>query len=251
MLSPFLSPLIAAGASPGVQTTLAIVGAVAEAYAWWRVAERRFRVWYVMPPVFLAMAYFAVLAVPPVWSGNQNAWIAVVIGIASGGVLYLATRAFVWQAVRWQAFDDDVRAQYRLAGSIALPFRLALSTLILVPCEELFWRGLFQSRAESLTGMVIAGAVITWIVFVAVNLPSKSMPMVAGAIVGGAVWAGLFAWSEGILAPMASHMVWTFLMLLLPPLAGRYDDPGRPSTDSSVVLEGKAGSPPEEAEPQQ
>ena len=37
-----------------------------------------------------------------------------------------------------------------------------------------------------------------------------------GAVVGGAVWIGLGWWCGGVLAPLASHVVWTGLMLALP-----------------------------------
>jgi len=53
------------------------------------------------------------------------------------------------------------------------------------------------------------------------NLPSRSLPIVAGAVVGGAVWGALAWWSGGLAAPLASHILWTGLMLVLPPGAGR------------------------------
>jgi hypothetical protein len=70
----------------------------------------------------------------------------------------------------------------------------------------------------------MAGAVAgvwTWLAYVGVNSASASLPIVAGAIVGGALWAGLAVWSGGMLASLASHMLWTGLMLALPPGAGR------------------------------
>jgi membrane protease YdiL (CAAX protease family) len=39
--------------------------------------------------------------------------------------------------------------------------------------------------------------------------------------VGGVVWGGLAWWSGGVLASLGSHILWTGLMLLLPPGAGR------------------------------
>jgi membrane protease YdiL (CAAX protease family) len=54
-----------------------------------------------------------------------------------------------------------------------------------------------------------------------VNAASGSLPLVAGAVVGGAVWGGLAGWSGGIVASLASHGVWTALMLARPPASGR------------------------------
>jgi membrane protease YdiL (CAAX protease family) len=66
-----------------------------------------------------------------------------------------------------------------------------------------------------------AAAIVTWVAFTAVNLPSRSVPIVLGAAVGGALWAGLAWWSGGMLASLASHILWTGSMLALPPAPGR------------------------------
>jgi len=45
--------------------------------------------------------------------------------------------------------------------------------------------------------------------------------VLAGAIVAGALWTGLAVWSGGVVAPFASHLVWTGPMLVWPPAAAR------------------------------
>ena len=90
----------------------------------------------------------------------------------------------------------------------------------MVPAEELFWRGLFQGRLAQAT-TAAAAAAIAWLGYIVANVASHSLPIVAGAIVGGAVWGVLAWWSGGVLASLASHILWTGLMLLLPPGAGR------------------------------
>jgi len=54
-----------------------------------------------------------------------------------------------------------------------------------------------------------------------VVLPEATGVAVAGAVVGGAAWGALAWWSGGLTAPLASHILWTGLMLVLPPGAGR------------------------------
>jgi len=142
------------------------------------------------------------------------------VGIASGLALYAATRVFVAVAARWEPFRRHLVDKYEEAAEVSLARSLGLSLLIMVPGEELFWRGLVQARlGQALTGAA-AGA-WTWLAYVGVNSASASLPIVAGAIVGGALWAGLAVWSGGMLASLASHMLWTGLMLALPPGAGR------------------------------
>jgi len=65
------------------------------------------------------------------------------------------------------------------------------------------------------------GAVLTWVASVGVNAAWGSAPLLAGAVVGGALWTVLAVWSGGVLAPIACHLVWTGLMLVWPPHAGR------------------------------
>jgi uncharacterized protein len=203
-----------------MQLVVMIVGAVAEGAGWWAVSARRANVWRLMPAVLGAMGIAAVLTRRPVWAGEPGAAVAVAVGLSSGLVLYLATRVFVGIASMWGPFRSQVAEQYERASLVSKTEALALSLVIMVPAEELFWRGLFQGHLEDSLAAVSAAA-FTLLVYVAANAPSRSLPIVAGAIVGGAVWVGLAWWSGGVLASLASHILWTGLMLIAPPGAAR------------------------------
>ena len=110
--------------------------------------------------------------------------------------------------------------KYSEAAEVSLRRSLVLSLVIMVPSEELFWRGLFQGRLAVAMAAGVA-AVVAWSGYVVANVSSRSLPIVAGAVVGGALWNGLAWWSGGVLASLASHILWTGLMLALPPGAGR------------------------------
>jgi membrane protease YdiL (CAAX protease family) len=98
----------------------------------------------------------------------------------------------------------------------SLPASLVVAALLTAPGEELFWRGLFQERLGEGTGRP-AAAVLTWAICVAVYLFSESLPIIAGAVVGGLVWTGLALWTHGVLASVLSHSVWTAFMVAAPP----------------------------------
>ena len=197
-----------------------LLGAFAEAVGWRLVATGRAVVWRLMPPILLGMGVVAALARRPVAATEVDEGTALAVGAVSGLALYAATRVFVAFAARWEPFRRQVIGKYEEAAEVSLARSLGLSLLILVPGEELFWRGLFQARlGQALTGAA-AGA-WTWLAYVGVNAASASLPIVAGAVVGGALWAGLAVWSGGMLASLTSHMLWTGLMLALPPGAGR------------------------------
>jgi membrane protease YdiL (CAAX protease family) len=203
-----------------MQQAIMVFGALAEAIGWRLVAARRAMIWRVMPAIVLAAGIAAVLVRRPMVATRVGDGAAVVVGTASGFALYVATRAFVAVAGRWEPFRTHVVESYRAAAEVPLGASLALSLLIVVPAEELFWRGLFQARLDQALAAFAAG-VWTWLAYVGTNLASGSLPIVAGAVVGGALWAGLAVWSGGVLASLLSHMLWTGLMLALPPGAGR------------------------------
>jgi membrane protease YdiL (CAAX protease family) len=141
---------------------------------------------------------------------------AVAAGVGAGVALYLATVAFVVIVRRWHVFDRHVAEIYDQRKGLSLPTALVLAAGITAAGEEFFWRGLFQSRLASAWGWPGA-ALVTWLVYVVVNAASASLPILAGAVVSGAVWGALALWTHGVLASLLCHAIWTGLMLTLPP----------------------------------
>jgi membrane protease YdiL (CAAX protease family) len=199
-----------------VRTAVMVLGFAAQATAWWFVARHRRDVWRVMTPTLAAMGLLALAVRTPVWTPRVDAAAAVGVGIAAGLVLYGATRVFVGVVRSWVTFRRHSIATYAQQEGLPLAAALALSLGLSVPGEELFWRGLFQPElAEALDASVLA-AVFAWAAYVAANLPSRNIAIVAGAVVGGALWSGLGWWSGGPLAPLVSHVAWTALMISFP-----------------------------------
>jgi membrane protease YdiL (CAAX protease family) len=202
-----------------MQPAVIVAGVVLEVVAWRIVAAGRGSVWRLMVAVFAIHGIVAALVLPPIASGSQTITVALAAGVASGLALWAATLAFVAVAVRWRPFRTAVAERYARAAEVSLPAAIALSVLVAVPGEELFWRNLVQRRFGVTSEMV--GAVAAWLGYVMVNVTSGSLPFIAGAIVGGALWGGLAWWTGGIAASLASHGVWTAMMLARPPGSGR------------------------------
>ena len=202
-----------------MQLAIVAAGSAVEILAWRLVSAGRASVWGLMVGVFAAHAVVAAIVLPPIASGDETLAVALAAGVSSGMGLWAATLAFVSVAVRWEAFRRAVVDRYASSQAVALPTALAISFLVAVPGEELFWRSLAQRRF-GISGEVV-GAVTAWIGYVIVNVASGSLPFIAGAVVGGAVWGGLAWWTGGIAAGLASHGVWTAMMLILPPPSGR------------------------------
>ena len=204
-----------------------LLGLVAQIVAWRRITRHGRDVWRTLPQLLGAMGLVALVLAPtldaatPGGSDVPGPVGALAIGAAVGIVLYAGTLVFVAIAMHVPAFARQTAAAYERAESADPRRELLLSLLLAVPGEELFWRGLaYRWGATTLTSTA-AAALVVWLVYLIANLPSRSLPIIAGALVGGAVWGALAWWSGGVLAPLASHILWTGLMLARPPGASR------------------------------
>jgi hypothetical protein len=94
---------------------------------------------------------------------------------------------------------------------------LGISVAITAPGEELLWRGVVLGALGSVFVPWIAAA-LAWSAYVAANVVSGSVPIILGAVVGGAAWTALAVWTGGVVASIGCHAAWTALMILLPPV---------------------------------
>jgi membrane protease YdiL (CAAX protease family) len=198
-----------------MEETVVVIGVVAEATAWWFVASRNGDVWRVVTPVLVAMGVVAFVFGPPAWSPEVESALSIAIGLGAGVALYAATRVFVVVARPWRAFQRHSAKLYLQRGELSLAAALLLSAGVTVTAEEVFWRGLAQPELARTFDETTA-ALLVWLAFLAANLPSRNLAIVASAVVGGAVWSALGWWSGGALAPLACHVLWTALMLSFP-----------------------------------
>ena len=189
---------------------VAVAGALAVVVAWRLTVAGRVSVWWSMGVVEGAAGVVAVATGRVRLARGFTPIAALAIGLGAGLVLYLATRAFVAVARRSLVFERHVATIYGRREGLSIWTTLILAAGVTASGEELFWRGLVQGRF---------GALATWGAYILVNVASENLPVVAGAIVSGAVWGGLALGTHGVLASLGCHAVWTALMLALPPPA--------------------------------
>ena len=202
-----------------------IAGALVEFAAWWAVSRRGISIWVAMGIALPALGVAAIVVAKPSLSPAVNGATAAAAGAAAGLVLYLATRVFVAAVRPWRTFQRHSVELYARQAGLPLVAAIVLAAAVMAPGEELFWRGLFQAKLSVVLDGRTAGAVIAWAAFVAVNLPSRNLAIIAGGVVGGAVWSALSWWTGGALASIVCHALWTALMLGFPvvriPVGGR------------------------------
>jgi membrane protease YdiL (CAAX protease family) len=202
-----------------------IAGALVEFAAWWVVSRREISIWVAMGITLPALGVAAVAVGEPSLSPAMNGGAAAAAGASAGLVLYLATRVFVAAVRPWRTFQRHSVELYARQAGLPLVAAIVLAAAVMAPGEELFWRGLFQAKLSVVLDGRTVGAAIAWAAFVAVNLPSRNLAIIAGAVVGGAVWSALSWWTGGSLASIVCHALWTALMLGFPvvrvPIGGR------------------------------
>jgi membrane protease YdiL (CAAX protease family) len=205
-----------------VAGVVVIVGIVAQTLAW-RLVVRGRDVWRTMPPLFTVLGVVSAVLLPsiaaraPAADDGLGVSTQIVIGVVAGAGLFVATRIFVAVAGRFAAFARDTRDAYRLAGAIPTAAALGLSIVVAALGEEVFWRGLVYAVGVQRGLSVGVAGIVGWGLYILANRPSRLQPIIAAAVVGGALWTGLAWWTGGILASIVSHMLWTGLMLGLPP----------------------------------
>ena len=204
---------------------LTVVGVASVAVIWHLAATSRVRLIPAMALVVGLLGLASVATGRVHLSPRLSPAAAILAGIVSGAGLYLATVAFVRQVrrwarterhLRWSAFDRHVDDLYDRGGGLPLWPSVAMAALVVAPAEEAFWRGLLQGQVAAGLGWPV-GALVVWLVYVAANVASRSLPILAGAVVCGAAWSGLALWTRGVLAGAICHVLWTGLMILRPP----------------------------------
>ena len=199
---------------------VAVAGIVGQMVVWTVVRRERWPFWPATVVTFAALGVASVLVGDIACCADVDEGLAIGVGLASGVLLYTATRAVVTEATTRPRVKEAVTGIYARSTETSRAAELAISLLVAVPGEELFWRGLVLPVLTETTD-VATGAVLAWLAGVAVIAVWVSLPLLAGAIVGGALWTGLAVWSGGVVAPFASHLVWTGLMLVWPPAVAR------------------------------
>ena len=202
-----------------IRSALAIAGPVAVAVTWWIVRRRGMSIWVANVALMTGVGLVAIAAGPePTRGADPGA--ALGMGILAGAALYVATAAFMALAGRWPPLARQARALYGNRGSISLPAAVALSALIVAPGEELLWRGVVLEVLSDRFGSLAIAAAVTWIGYVVANAFSGSIPILLGAVVGGAAWTVLAITELGVMGAIGCHAVWTSLMILRPPVPG-------------------------------
>jgi membrane protease YdiL (CAAX protease family) len=191
-------------------------GILVQVAAWRLIAVGRAAFWPATSITFVLLGVAALLVHAP----EPTDLLSLVVGAGSGVALYGATRLVVASLLeRIPSFASSVSDVYGRSEEVPGPAVWALTLAIAIPGEELFWRGLVLPELQDITSVAV-GAGLAWFGYVAANAVLRNLSILAAAVVGGALWTVLGSVRD-VGAAVASHLVWTSLMLLWPPRAAR------------------------------
>jgi membrane protease YdiL (CAAX protease family) len=148
---------------------------------------------------------------------KRISWGAASYGIVSGTFLYIifALGKLLIVALKLPLLQG-LTALYQTVSPRVWWHYLVLFAII-IPGEELFWRGYIQRRLTRVMPPS-RGILLSTLLYAAAHLCSGSLLLVIAALVGGVFWGGIYHRTGSIEIAILSHLTFDLLLLVLLPL---------------------------------
>ncbi|MFS0824045.1 CPBP family intramembrane glutamic endopeptidase [Bacillus sp. 1P02SD] len=112
---------------------------------------------------------------------------------------------------------SDVAALY-MKVQPQLTWHFVALFLIIIPGEELFWRGYIQKKVEIHFENKLLVIVISSLLYMSANIYTFNPLFLLATFAGGVVWGTLYMWKRNILLIILSHLVFNLFFLVLFPI---------------------------------
>lgn len=171
--------------------------------------------WYIFSGTMLFLISYAIIHEH--MEDQQSFWKYVFYGILSGIALY---------GLFWLGYTLMTAVNIPIAGSVdKLYSRFSPKTLwhylalllIIIPGEELFWRGFVQKRILTYSTINI-GIILSAILYASVAFYSGTWVLALASLIGGLFWGWLYVWKKSMPMLIVSHLVFDLLLFVLLPL---------------------------------
>ena len=138
------------------------------------------------------------------------------IGILSGVLLYsIFLIAYILIKHTFPMFLPAVHDLYIIVGPKVWWHFVLL--LLIIPGEELFWRGYIQRRVIQMYKRPI-GIFVATALYAVAHISSGNAMLVLAALFSGIVWGALYEWKKSITVVILSHFTFNLFLLILYPL---------------------------------
>ncbi|MCC3358643.1 CPBP family intramembrane glutamic endopeptidase [Bacillus sp. REN16] len=143
-----------------------------------------------------------------------NITIAVLSGLLMYGLFWIGKTG---SAMLFPTQLTDVAALYTKVQP-QLAWHYFALFLIVIPGEELFWRGYIQKKIESEVENKLLVIVISSLLYMSANIYTLNPLFLLATFAGGMVWGALYMWNRNILLTILSHLVFNLFLLVLYPI---------------------------------
>jgi uncharacterized protein len=138
------------------------------------------------------------------------------IGILSGVFLYFAFfLGKTLMLVLIPQFMTQINELYTLVAPDKAWHYVSL-ILIIIPGEELFWRGLVQ--AELKTSQIKYPILLAALLYMSAHLYAGAFLLLIAAVLAGVIWGYLYDRTRNMVVPLLSHLVFDLFLLVFFPL---------------------------------
>ncbi len=112
-------------------------------------------------------------------------------------------------------FKKEITGLYRNFAPTSFWHYLTM-ILIIVPGEEIFWRGFIQKRLERKYNVRFS-VILSAILYASIQIYSGYVIHIAAALFGGIFWGALYSWKKSIRLNIISHIVFNICLFTLFP----------------------------------
>jgi membrane protease YdiL (CAAX protease family) len=171
--------------------------------------------WYIFTASMLFLISYSILNEEI--DDNLSFFKFLVYGIISGALLF----AIFWLGsllidLLHLPFDKQISRLYHRLSPSAL-WHYALLILVIIPGEEIFWRGFIQKRLQKVIN-VTPSILIASLMYASAHFYSGSFILPFTAFVSGIFWGYLYAWKKSLPFAIVSHLTFDLFLFVIYPL---------------------------------
>lgn len=172
--------------------------------------------WYIYTAA--SLFFISISIVSESIDDQQNTNRFMLYGVASGVVLYaLFAAGYALLKLLPVSAEEHVSSIYALFSPVFIWHYIVL-VLIIIPGEELFFRGFIQKRLGHYMNQWIA-MLLAALFYASIYIFSGEWLWMAAALVGGLFWGTLYIWRKSIPLLIISHLIFDLLFIVFFPLA--------------------------------
>ncbi|MDZ5470559.1 CPBP family intramembrane glutamic endopeptidase [Bacillus sp. 31A1R] len=171
--------------------------------------------WYIFTASMLFLITYTILNESVDDEVSTNTYLS--IGVISGLILF----GLFWAGnflidILNLPFSTQISKLYNRLSPTAIWHYIVL-LLIIIPGEEIFWRGFIQKRLFKHVN-VWPSIIISAVMYSLAHLYSGSYMLVFAALFAGLFWGWLYAWKRSIPLVIVSHLIFDLFLLVIFPL---------------------------------